>query len=93
MVLKKELNILWNKLTSDITEIPEILKPSHFPGLDGLRAVSIIIVLVGHAFAGRWLVRHFPGSIGVDVFFCNKWIPYYNTFIKRKSQKGRSFVA
>lgn len=40
-------------------------RPSQIPSLDGLRAVSFLIVFLGHAFAKRWI----PGDLGLIVFF------------------------
>ena len=40
---------------------------SYFPALDGLRAVSILLVLVFHADSGRWWAVH--GWLGVQIFF------------------------
>ncbi len=40
-------------------------KPFQIPSLDGLRAVSFLIVFLGHAFARRWI----PGDLGLIVFF------------------------
>lgn len=40
-------------------------KPFQIPSLDGLRAVSFLIVFLGHAFAKRWI----PGDLGLIVFF------------------------
>lgn len=37
----------------------------HIPSLDGLRAISWGIVFVGHAWEGS----HFPGGLGVTIFF------------------------
>jgi len=40
-------------------------KPFHIPSLDGLRAVSFLIVFLGHASAKKWI----PGYFGLAVFF------------------------
>ena len=40
-------------------------KPFQIPSLDGLRAVSFLIVFLGHAFTKRWI----PGDLGLIVFF------------------------
>ncbi|WP_259071205.1 acyltransferase family protein [Mucilaginibacter sp. X4EP1] len=85
--MKKELNILWNKLTSDITEIPEILKPSYFPGLDGLRAVSIIIVVISHLFKFSWS-KYFDGEIGVEIFFVISGFLITTLLLKEKVKFG-----
>ncbi len=45
--------------------ISEGRKPSYWPGLDGLRAVAIIPVMLYHAPLARWQ----GGFLGVDVFF------------------------
>ncbi|WP_407529924.1 acyltransferase family protein [Methylobacterium oryzisoli] len=45
--------------------IPAILQGSHIPGLDGVRALSILIVLAGHYGFGRVV----PGGLGVTIFF------------------------
>ena len=40
-------------------------RPFQIPSLDGLRAVSFLIVFLGHASAKRWI----PGDLGLIVFF------------------------
>lgn len=57
------------KLFAEITEIPDILKPSYLPGLDGLRGLSISIVIIGHFALYRGLLDYLNGEIGVQVFF------------------------
>ncbi|NML96282.1 acyltransferase family protein [Novosphingobium olei] len=55
------------------TTIPDAMDPAltvrrfrHSPALDGLRAVAIGIVFLGHAGLGRVLI---PGGFGVTIFF------------------------
>ena len=44
---------------------PAVLQGSHIPGLDGVRAISILFVLAGHYGFGRVV----PGGLGVTIFF------------------------
>jgi peptidoglycan/LPS O-acetylase OafA/YrhL len=48
-------------------DLPHIQTDSHFniPSLDGIRALSILIVLVSHCGLGKWV----PGGFGVTIFF------------------------
>src|SRR5262245_17158621 len=53
------------ELTSSAMQIRNMRSPYYRPEIDGLRAISILIVLAFHYWA-----RQFPGGyIGVDVFF------------------------
>ncbi|RFZ85525.1 acyltransferase [Mucilaginibacter terrenus] len=47
-----------------------ILK-SHYPSLNGLRGISIIMVVVAHLHLGgnEWMSMLFNGSLGVNIFF------------------------
>lgn len=40
-------------------------KPTHIPSLDGIRAISVFLVLFSHAGLGHL----FPGGLGVTIFF------------------------
>ncbi len=53
---------------SDVTEVPDILKQSHYPSLDGFRGISIILVVLFHLNNGQtyYLLN---GGLGVDIFF------------------------
>ena len=42
-----------------------VLRRGQIPGLDGLRALSVLTVIYGHYGFGAWL----PGGLGVTVFF------------------------
>lgn len=44
----------------------DIVRRSRFPALDGLRAVAVFTVIVGHA---EYPIRGIPADLGVDAFF------------------------
>lgn len=46
--------------------LPPTAPPARFAGLDGLRAVAVLLVVVYHLFPGSWMRG---GFVGVDVFF------------------------
>ncbi|MCS3801780.1 acyltransferase family protein [Niastella sp. OAS944] len=60
-------------LSAEITEVPAIFQPKYFRTLDGLRAISILFVLVAHFSRSE----HQPavtyifggGTLGVHIFF------------------------
>jgi peptidoglycan/LPS O-acetylase OafA/YrhL len=59
-------------LFSEITIIPEYLNQKTYPSLNGLRAVSILMVLLHHyilLYDNRLLSLYFIGPLGVDIFF------------------------
>jgi len=77
-------------LFAEIQEIPEILKPSHFPSLDGLRAVSILLVIGSHvvmSFKTRLSLFHFA-DLGVQFFFVISGFLITSLLIKEKVEKG-----
>ena len=88
IILKGHLRIFRKKIFAEITSVPEALQPSYFPGLDGLRAIAIIIVLLGHLLIGRWWVNYFPGPIGVDIFFVISGFLITTLLIKEKINTG-----
>ncbi|WP_420450788.1 acyltransferase family protein [Ilumatobacter sp.] len=61
--------------------------PKHIPSLDGLRAISILIVFVGHAGAGELI----PGGFGVTVFFVLSG--YLITTLMRREIEGTGRVS
>ena len=57
---------MWNWLTAtDNSRLPETAKFGYIPGLDGLRAIAVLIVMVAHL----GLEHIVPGGFGVTVFF------------------------
>jgi len=62
------------KLFEEITIVPEIFQGSYYRPLDGLRGVSILIVLLSHFGINHFLKPYhlfIDSSIGVHVFFCS----------------------
>lgn len=84
----KQLSIIKTKLSAEITTIPEVLQPSHLPGLDGLRGVSIIIVIMSHFFMHTPYTKSVVGSIGVWTFFVISGFLITTLLIKEKITTG-----
>ncbi len=62
-----------------------VSKPSgYIPGLDGIRAVSILLVMVGH-FGFGWIV---PGGLGVTVFFFVSGFLITTLLLKERGKYG-----
>lgn len=59
--------------------------PSRFTGLDGLRAVAVILVVVYHLFPG-WILR--SGLIGVDVFFVISGFLITSLLLRERAKTG-----
>jgi peptidoglycan/LPS O-acetylase OafA/YrhL len=51
-------------MTDKRRSLEEVLATSHLPALDGLRAVSVFVVMTYHFWEGR-----IPGDLGVSTFF------------------------
>jgi peptidoglycan/LPS O-acetylase OafA/YrhL len=60
------------------------LKSADIPGIDGLRAVSILLVMVSHyGFANR-----IPGGLGVTIFFFISGFLITTLMLREASEKG-----
>ena len=79
----------YHNLFSENLTIPDCLKPNYLPGLDGLRALSIIIVLAGHFFMNTNYRDTFVGSIGVDIFFVISGFLITSLLLKEKVNTGK----
>jgi len=81
---------------SEIQEIPEVFKQSYFPSLDGLRAVSIILVVVFHEITALSHVAPALDSpvnasfanLGVQIFFIISGFLITTLLLKEKVNKG-----
>lgn len=59
---------------------------AHLPGLDGLRALAVILVVVYHLFPQWWVAG---GFIGVDVFFVISGFLITTLLLRERDANGR----
>ncbi len=79
-------------LFSEITEIPPLFQPHHLPSLDGLRGISIILVILYHTLImGQY--TGFNGMFGVNVFFVISGFIITTLLLKEKVNKGKISLA
>jgi peptidoglycan/LPS O-acetylase OafA/YrhL len=64
---------------------------THIRGFDGLRAISIIMVLLSHlSFYDDFFLQHpFSGTAGVNIFFCLSGFLITWLLLKEKQQHGK----
>lgn len=79
---------MYKKLFSELDSIPEPLQASHLPGLDGLRGVSIIMVVLSHIFISTPYKNSFPGDSGVEIFFVISGFLITTLLLKEKIETG-----
>nr|WP_274637633.1 acyltransferase family protein [Microbacterium bovistercoris] len=68
------------------TPAPSLPPRARFTGLDGLRAVAVVLVVVYHLFPGWWLRS---GFIGVDVFFVISGFLITSLLLRERERTGR----
>ena len=83
----KPVTVFVQKLFSEITEVPLLLQYSHLPSLDGLRGVSIIMVLIYHMLLAN-NYSGFNGIFGVNVFFVISGFLITTLLLKEKLTTG-----
>jgi peptidoglycan/LPS O-acetylase OafA/YrhL len=83
---------LFKNLSIDTNTIPEIVKDNHFPSLDGLRAVAIMMVMLYH-FGANHFLRPFRilinGDTGVNLFFVISGFLITTLLLKEKITHGQ----
>nr|WP_294948598.1 acyltransferase [uncultured Mucilaginibacter sp.] len=86
------LKTLYRKLFADITEVPAALQQSHFPALDGLRGLAILLLVFGH-FGVNYYTWHFGilfnSTTGVHIFFVLSGFLITTLLIKEKLRNGQ----
>lgn len=66
--------------------VPELLKGSHFPSLDGYRGIAIILVVISHSF--NEILEPFNGAYGVYIFFGISGFLITTLLLKEKLKNG-----
>jgi len=82
------LRAFTERIFADISETPCILQSAHFSGLDGLRGVSIIIVIASHLAADTSVTRYFCGDVGVEIFFVISGFLITTLLLKERVRHG-----
>ena len=80
------------KLFADITTVPEILQGKYYSSLDGLRAVAILMVTLGHFGIDNILLPYnllIDSEIGVHIFFVLSGFLITTLLIKEKLRSGK----
>lgn len=80
------------KLFAEITAVPEFLQGLYYRSLDGLRGLSILIVILAHFGINHFLKPYslfIDSSIGVHIFFVLSGFLITTLLIKEKIKNGR----
>ena len=85
------ITTLKQKLFLEITDTPDVLNQSHFPSLDGLRGLSIIMVVIFHIILSYKFAYNFHSlaTLGVQFFFVMSGFLITTLLIKEKLNTGR----
>jgi len=76
---------------------PQVLRTNRLPGLDGLRAIAALMVVVGHAGKVLQVGRHLPygsgvvdvwGAVGVSAFFVLSGFLITRLLVQERRQTG-----
>lgn len=77
--------------TSSVLSYEEYLGTKHFAALDGLRAVSILLVLAFHANSSLWTSLN--GWLGVTIFFVISGYLITTLCLREEDRRGRVSLA
>jgi len=72
--------------TSTIDAVADFRETGYFPALDGIRAISVLMVMSNHLHSGSAIMRRTPGWAGVDTF-CVLSGFLITTLLMREQQK------
>lgn len=82
----------YHKLFAEITAVPVALKDAHYPALDGLRGIAILVVVLAHVGLNRYL-WHFKfylvANTGVYMFFVLSGFLITTLLLKERLHTGR----
>ncbi|RXR17756.1 acyltransferase [Flavobacterium amnicola] len=65
---------------------------NHINGLNGLRAIAVILVIIEHWFPANHILKSFPlGGIGVDIFFVLSGFLISRILLNKRESIGETF--
>lgn len=85
------LKITYHKLFTGGIEVPEVLRGNYYPVLDGMRGIAILIVLLAHLGANRYLWKlkfYLVSNTGVSMFFVLSGFLITTLLLKELLQTG-----
>jgi peptidoglycan/LPS O-acetylase OafA/YrhL len=86
----KSIAKFWEKLSSsEFGPIPSSLNLSYLPSLDGLRALSIALVIAQHFLSHSRYELLIPGNTGVQIFFGISGFLITTLLLKEKAKTGQ----
>jgi peptidoglycan/LPS O-acetylase OafA/YrhL len=79
------------KTGSPASSAPQLQVRTHFPELDGLRGIAVLLVLVGHLFLTAKLPVHLANlaGLGVMIFFILSGFLITHLLVQEKERSGR----
>ena len=85
----KTITAVWKKISHpEFNGIPPLLTSRHLSSLDGLRALSIILVILSHCFYGTRYGKYANGHSGVCIFFVISGFLITTLLIKERITTG-----
>ena len=86
----KSVPTKWNQFfCSDFQEVPSLVASSYLPSIDGLRAISITIVICGHLMLAAGIPEFINAAAGVEIFFAISGFLITTLLLKEKIKTGR----
>jgi peptidoglycan/LPS O-acetylase OafA/YrhL len=73
---------------ANTTNMPARERGAYYPALDGIRALSVLLVMSFHIHSGGALVRQIPGWAGVDCFCVLSGFLITTLLIREESSTG-----
>ena len=65
------------------------MKKPYFPALDGLRGVSVFLVILVHIRTKSDWLAHIPGQLGVDIFFVLSGFLITTLLLREQDESGK----
>lgn len=84
------LSSRWKELSSSsFQDVSPLVSSSYLPSIDGLRAISISVVIAGHLLLAAGIPEFINGAAGVHIFFVISGFLITTLLLKEKIKTGR----